>query len=396
MTAIDRLGSQLEAAAARQVSRKRRRRVRPLALTAIVVSLGAAAAGWAATSLLKSGSPVPYHYGPPVAGRSEGAPIPGTMKLLISHVADPAGGAPWGLRYWETDRKYACIQVGRVYEGRLGQITGGKVFHELRPGVSVGALGGCFIQDGAGHAFAAVHTGAQSGAQPQTCPGADCRVPLTVDFGLLGPNAKRFTYRAGGRTHTATPRGGAYLVVQKHLAPVVRETGFHHKNAQLNLHVSAEPYLTLTPASQVITRVDYAGGACRVRITQQIYGSCYAQTGYVPIPQPAAGDVRAPVRATAARDGIRVRFRARQAVIDGRTGYTIEIRPDHGHGFVTQMYERNVAAGTEIDHTYGLYNHIRGGYRIVVRYRSVNARPGPTGSLAYPGLLVGEARVRVP
>lgn len=51
-------------------------------------------------------------------------------------VADPAGGPAWGLRYWETDRKYACVQVGRVDAGKLGQITRGKAFHELRLGVT--------------------------------------------------------------------------------------------------------------------------------------------------------------------------------------------------------------------------------------------------------------------
>ena len=62
------------------------------------------------------------------------------------------------MRYSETDRDCGCVQVGRVYEGKLGQITGGKVFHELRVGVLGSALGGCFILDGSGHAFAAVYT----------------------------------------------------------------------------------------------------------------------------------------------------------------------------------------------------------------------------------------------
>jgi hypothetical protein len=37
-----------------------------------------------------------------------------------------------------------------------------------------------------------------------------------------------------------------------------------------------------------------------------------------------------------------------------------------------------------------------GAYRIVVRYRTVSARPGPYASLDYPGVLVGQARVDVP
>jgi hypothetical protein len=421
-TPFDRLGRELEAAAARQVAavaapvrRRRRWRARTVAATVLGVAAGAGAASWAATSLLSPGSPVPFERGAPIAGHAQGAPIPGTVKLLADEVADPGGGPPWGLRYWETDRKYACVQVGRLYAGKLGQISGGRVFHELRLGVTRGALGGCFAMDGGGHAFTAIHTDAQRGAQPQPCPtgfrlGTKLRGPggrvttcreqdRTVDFGLLGPNAQAYTYRAAGRDRTATPLGGvgAYLVVQKRLEPVMREYGFHHRDPKLNLRGPAEPYIALTPASQVIRRVTYTGGTCVVRLVMGPYGSCNAQAGFVPIPQPRVRDVRAPIRAFAAPDGrgIRVRFRARQAVIDGRSGYDIEVRPVGARGFMTQTYSRNVAAGGRVRTTVGLYNRRRGAYRIVVRYRTVSPRPGPYASLAYPGLLVGEARIDV-
>ena len=354
--------------------------------------------------------------GAPIAGRAQGAPIPGTVKLLVGDVADPAGGVPWGLRYWETDRKYACVQVGGVWEGKLGQISGGKVFHELRLGVTNGALGGCFLLDGSGHAFTAIHTDAQPGAQPQPCPtgfrvgtalrgphGSTVRCPAprrTIDFGLLGPNATSFTYRAAGRDHTARPLGGvgAFLVVQQHVKPVMREFGFHHKDPKLNLSGPAEPYLSLTPGSQVIKRVAYTGGECVARVTLAARGACNAQAGYVPIPQPEVEDVRAPLRVflTPDKQAFRVRFRARQAVLDGRSTYTIEVRPVGGHGFITHRYSRNVAAGGLVRTTVGLYNHRRGRFRIVVRYRTVQAHPGPTGSPAYPGLIVGQVRINVP
>jgi hypothetical protein len=421
-TPFERLARELEAAAARQVAeaeavpRRRRRRGRTLAVAVVAVGGGAGAASWAASSLLSAGSPVPFERGAPIAGRAQGAPIPGTVKLLTDDVADPGGGPPWGLRYWETDRKYACVQVGRVYAGKLGQISGGKVFHELRLGVTRGALGGCFVLDGGGHAFTAIHTDAQRGAQPQTCPtgfrlgtelsGADgrdtrCDAPdRTIDFGLLGPNAKSFTYRAAGHDHAATPLGGvgAYLVVQKHIKPVIRKYGFHHRDPKFNLRGPAEPYIALTPASQVIKRVTYANGTCLVHVTMGPYGACNAQAGFVPITQPQVADVRAPIRAFAAPAGrgIRVRFRARKAVIDGRSGYDIEVRPVGGNGFLTQTYSRNVEAGGLVRTTVDLYDHRRGAYRIVVRYRTVRPRPGPTASLAYPGLLVGQARVDVP
>jgi hypothetical protein len=422
-TPFERLGRGLEAAAARQVAapapaapRRRRWRGRSLALTVVAVCIGAGAASWAATSLLSSGSPVPFVRGAPIAGRAQGAPIPGTVKLLTDDVPDPGGGPRWGLRYWETDRKYACLQVGRVYAGKLGQISGGNVFHELRLGVARGALGGCFVLDGDGHAFTAIHIDAQRGAQPPPCPsgfrqGSQLRGPhgrvmrctapdRTVDFGLLGPNAKSFTYRAGGRDHTAAPLGGvgAYLVVQKRIKPVIREFGFHHRDPKLNLRGPAEPYIALTPASQVVKRVTYANGTCIVHVTLFRYGACNADAGFVPIAQPTIGDVRAPIRAFAAPagGGIRVRFRARQAVIDGRSGYDIEVRPVGSRGFMTQTYSRNVQAGALVRTTVDLYNHRRGPYRIVVRYRTVRSRPGPYASLAYPGLLVGETRLDVP
>jgi hypothetical protein len=359
---FERLGRELEAAAARQiapavaVTRRRRWRGRTLALALLALAAGAGAAAWAATTLLSSRSPVPFARGAPIAGRVQGAPIPGTVKLLADDVPDPGGGPPWGLRYWETDRKYACVQVGRVYAGKLGQISDGKVFHELRLGVARFGLGGCYAMDGSGHAFTASHTDAQRGAQPPPCPtgfrlGTQLRGPhgsvirctapdRTVDFGLLGPNARSFTYRKAGQDHAATPLGGvgAYLVVQKRIKPVMREFGFHHRDPKLNLRGPAEPGIALTPASQVIRRVEYTSGTCVVHVTLYPYGACNAQAGFVPIPHPQTGDVRAPIRAFAAPDGrgIRVRFRARQAVVDARSGYDIEVRPVGARGFMTR------------------------------------------------------------
>jgi hypothetical protein len=419
-TPFERLGRELEAAAQRQASVLERRprarhRRRSLALLVAAVVLGAGAVAWAATALLSSGSPVPFERGAPVPGRAEGAPVPGTVTLLATNIADPDGGVPWGLRYWETDRKYGCLEAGRVYDGKLGQITDGRVFHELRVGVTRGALGGCFVLDGSGHAFVALHTDAFAGAQPQGCPvgfrpdtktktphgTTRCRTgDRTVDLGLLGPNAKTYTYRAGGHLHTTTPLGqvGAYLVVQRRLKPVMREYGFHHRNPKLNLRGPAEPYIAVTPASQVIKGVIYTAGDCMVRITGAPRGSCYAQAGYTPIPQPRVADVRAPIRAFAAPDGrgIRVRFHARQAVVDGRSGYSIEVRPASTRGFLVQDYAHNLNAGDLVRTTVDLYNKHHGTYRIVVRYRTVHARPGPYATPAYPGLLVGETTVTVP
>lgn len=417
MTALERLGRELESAAARQVQAPRRRWSTRM-LVAGVLALGASggAAAWAASALLSDGAPVAFQRGAPVAGRAQGAPVAGTVKLLVDDVADPAGGPAWGLRYWETDRKYGCVQVGRVFEGKLGQITGGNVFHELPLGVAKDGLGGCYGLDGSGHGFVALHTDARAGGQSPSCPTGfapgtvlkgpggrkvTCRIgERTVDFGLLGPNARTFTFRSRGAARTGTPAGdsGAYLVVQKRLRPVVREYGFHHRDPKLNRRGPAEPFITQTPGSQVITTVTYAAGVCRVRITTAILGPCHGLAGFVPIPQPRIGELTAPIRAFAAPDGrgIRVRFRAGAPVVDGRSGYTIEVRPARSRGFSTQTYSRNIEAGRTVRTTVDLYDGRRGAYRIVVRYRSVGANPGPYASLAYPGMLVGEARVTVP
>jgi hypothetical protein len=412
-TPLERLGRQLEEAAERQVAsvprRRRRWRGRSLGLLGVAVTFGVGAAAWATTELLSTGAPVPFVFGAPVAGTAEGAPLPGSVKLLADDVPDPGGGPPWALRYWETDRKFGCLQVGRIYQGKLGQITGGKVFHELRVGVTTDALGGCFMLDGSGHAFAAVHTGAKRGAQPQPCPTTtgtlrgrdgviDCgAIDRTLDFGLLGPNARSYVLRADGHERTATPLGdvGAYLVVQKRLPPTIREVGFHHKDPRLNVHAAVDPYLTLTPASKVIRRVDYAAGTCTVRLTNEIPGACSRQAGYVPIPQPAVGDVRARVRIVRTDDPrtFRVRFRARQAVVDGRSAYDIQIRPKHSRLWSGRSYEHNVAAGSLVKTTFRARDGWHGTYVVTARFRTVRPRPRPVASPASPGLLVGRAEV---
>jgi hypothetical protein len=417
-TPMERLGRELEAAAERQmiaIAAAPRRRGRPrwrgrsLGLFVAAVGFGVGAGAWAATQFLATGSPVPFVYGAPVAGVAEGAPLPGTVRLLADNVPDPAGGPPWGMRYWETDRKYGCVQVGRVYQGKLGQITGGKVFHELRIGVLGSALGGCFILDGNGHAFAAVYTDARHGGQPAPCPSAmgtlrtehgviRCDVSdRTIDFGLLGPHATSYVARVNDRDRRANPLGavGGYLVVQKRLPPTLREVGFHHKDPKLNTRAVVDPTLTLTPASKVIRRVDYAAGTCMVRLTQDIFGACRAQMGYAPIQQPKVRDVRAPVRLVKVGDGrtFRVRFRARQPVVDGRSAYYIQIWQRNGRENSGKVYEHNLRAGDLVKTTFRARNGWRGAFVVSAYFRTVRARPGPIGSPAHPGVLVGRAEI---
>jgi hypothetical protein len=412
MTPMERLGRELEAAASRQIgapASRRRARRRWLGLFVALVGFGAGAGAWAATQLLRTGSPVPFVFGAPVAGVEQGVALPGTVRLLADDVPDPAGGLPWGMRYWETDRKYGCIQVGRVYQGRLGQIGDGKVFHELRVGVTSGALGGCYILDGSDHAFAAMHTDARRGGQPAPCPSRmgtvrtkrgviRCDVTdRTIDFGLLGPHATSYVARVDGRDRRLSPLGavGGYLVVQKRLPPTIRVIGFHHKDPKLDFRGPVDPSLTLTPASKVIRRVDYAAGSCTVRLTQNIFGACRAQMGYTPIPQPTARDVRAPIRLIKVGDGrtFRVRFRARQPVVDGRSAYYIQIWRRNGRANSGKSYEHNLRAGEDVKTTFRARDGWHGTFVVSAYFRTVRPRPGPFGSPAYPGLLVGRAEI---
>ena len=417
---FERLHDELVSAASRQIAVDRTppvRRLRRVALVAALLSVGLGAVAWAATAILATGDPVPYMRGAPIVGTKQGAPLAGTVTML-AEVADPDGGPAWGMRYWETDRKYACVQVGRLYQGKLGQITDGNVFHEIRPGFVERGLGGCFLQDGAGHAFVALHTDAMRGGQFPTCftntvkpmtsyrrrdgQVVPCAKPVrTVDFGLLGPGAKQLTYKAGGESHTMTPAGGvgAYLVVQRHIKPVLREFGFHHKDPKLNLRGVAEPYLAQTPGSQVITRVVYARGSCGVKVTSSLRGSCFAQAGFVPIPQPNVEDVRARVTAFHAPDGdgIRVRFLAREPVVDGRSTYTVEVHPKGVNGWTAQDYAHNLVAGTRVRLTVDEYPRFHGTYRIVVRYVMQSPTPNPLATPdARRGILVGTTTVKVP
>lgn len=73
-----------------------------------------------------------------------------------------------------------------------------------------------------------------------------------------------------------------------------------------------------------------------------------------------------------------MRFRARQAVTDGRSAYDIEVRPVGVRGFMTQSHSRNVKAGGLVRTTVGLYDRRRGAYRIVVRFRGVSHAPAHT------------------
>jgi hypothetical protein len=235
---IDRLGAELTRAATAEPQLSRRAGWRPrwlrsmpprtlLAVPALAV-LGTGAA--LAAGILLTGTPAGPKVAPtPTAGY--GAANPATATLLPLHVADPAGGLPWGLRMVRTTRDDLCLQVGRLADGMIGALgedgsfRNDQRFHPFSDNYQDPL--GCVPLDADGHGFInaivwGLPTSAMAGGgclahfsrrRLIPCPTQDTR---DVYFGLLGPDASSITYvSAGGQTVSVATVGsdGAYLIV---------------------------------------------------------------------------------------------------------------------------------------------------------------------------------------
>ena len=119
---LDLLGDRLGDAAAREIAaerhRRRRFRLNPFLLAAILAAL--VGAGTVTATGVFTGS------GAPVQGEKEGTAQPGVLP--DSAAADPGGGLPWALRVFVDDRGRECIQLGRLRDGTLGMVMSGQ-FH---------------------------------------------------------------------------------------------------------------------------------------------------------------------------------------------------------------------------------------------------------------------------
>ncbi len=200
-----------------------------IALVALALVLATAAITLAATGVILTGSPVrPAH--PPIATAGEGIPVRSGARLLPMRVPDPAGGLPWGMRIIHTTRGLICVQIGRVYDGQLGQLGVDGAFHDdgrfhalptdALPDVLGNAdgwmAGNCaspgeiYAGDSVGLQLSAASSPPQGGGVP-----ADRR---EISFGLLGVHAVSVTYRSGSETRTqpVLPGLGAYLIVQRY------------------------------------------------------------------------------------------------------------------------------------------------------------------------------------
>jgi hypothetical protein len=109
-----------------------------------------------------------------------GKPVDGTVTIAPTSDPDPDGGPPWALRYWQTTNGWVCTQVGRVQDGKLGEVDELGNFTEVpaRPG---GCAGGGparpFDTRQLGYGWQSMKTGGKE--------------PRTVIYGGFGPALKR-------------------------------------------------------------------------------------------------------------------------------------------------------------------------------------------------------------
>jgi hypothetical protein len=436
---LDRLGAEIEriATAGARPARRHRHRAGPFGRRALVLALltliVAAAAAVAATTGLLTGDPVQnpagVGFGDPKSGL--GVPVPASVKLAPLRAADPAGGLPWGARTLKTTRGYACLQIGRVQDGRIGAIGQDGAFaddgrfHELPPGVIEGIQ--CGPQDGAGHGFLAIaynglpasgleracrsgQAGSvtlRDGTTIPPCPRADQRL---VFFGLLGPQATAVTYRADdGSVATQRVSGpeGAYVVV-------VRPSARHPAKGSFSLG--------RTPGSGLLSVRYRDGSVCRIVSPIRLGGArqCPAK-GYV-APRGArltAADVATPVRATVSARPVEphypglpghqprqwrvtVRFRARVASTDQSRFYKVSLTPDHQtlcrFGGAGGPVSHDVAAGAVVRHVIWVPARCRGELYVTVTLHQQHGAPYPMPSpMRTKGdPLVGQVTARIP
>ena len=325
------------------------RRGRPLALLAVLV-LAATTGALAAAGVFRTGTPVGAQPGyAPVSNQGFGTARPGSMRVLALRVADPGGGAPWGMGAFQTTRGVACPVAGRVSNGRLGALgidyafaDDGR-FHPLLASASIDIA--CLPPDARGHLFLTGEGGIVNAsgdvapvaaiAQRPHCdlPGEHdwgVRCPQsalrTLFYGFLGPDARTVSYSYDGARHVEDVSGpdGGYLVVLP--APPGSAVG---RKAKLG---GFKPGPTLYAT--------YSGGhTCPVENALEVSGpgSC-ALVGYVqpPVQLPTAGALATVARvsyhprllyggpAALRVPGLLITFTARVAISDTRSTYAVE------------------------------------------------------------------------
>ena len=214
-------------------------------------------------------------------GPTRGDPV--VSDAMVARTADPRGGLPWGLRVVQTKRGVACVNVGRLSDGRIGMLgqdgsfgNDGR-FHPLSPAIGNQS---CGLLDARGHAFINVASSVLAASAGQVFSGdrcdsrvSDARVitrpcPLRdqrqVAYGLLGPDAVSVSYQGVGGRQGTEPTGpdGAFLVVLPMTEPMCPARTARCANfSSTDSAALAGPGLV----RGMITSVTYRGGrVCRV------------------------------------------------------------------------------------------------------------------------------------
>jgi hypothetical protein len=397
------------------VARARRHRRR------VVVSLALAAlalmgAGGGAL-LLAPGKPVaPAFELPAMSTVGIGRPLAPSLALLPMRVADPAGGPPWGMRVIRTTRGLACIQAGRVLDGRLGGIGIGYAFkadgrfHPFAPADAI-SEDSCATVDRHGRAFQpgapAIVTAdglplAGENLWPYErvhcdlpgeqdwgvrCPQADLR---EIAVGLLGPDAASISVSAPGRHFTLEPVGpdGAYLIVLPAPAGINRgrAAGPYGAGAGHGAWARAIATLTVTyrdgshceiPAySQKQTcspkGLDVSTGSPPTNLTTPLHVSYRPLLAYSP-PLLAEGAAGQSFRGSGSATnkpgpGLLITFTAPTAAPSISSGYDVELHPRAVPGcktpslIVAQPTQQTLAAGAPVQIAVSLQSSCRTTY----------------------------------
>jgi hypothetical protein len=368
---IERLAA--EAAPSSVGTSGRRRRLLPLVIALALLAFAAAAL--AATGVFKTGAPVRTGVGDLThPGSDFGGVRPGHVSGILAQSPDPAGGPPWGIRVIGTTRGVACLQVGRVVNGRLsvlgqdGLFHDDGLFHPLPTAVTTPS-DGCFAPDAAGNLFTAVEDAnvpasglslrfsappAETIAPPGGCSNGDLHTPQKLPpcpvgderalyYGMLGPQATGIAYTASGERRTvATGKGGAYLIVL---------------TASKLLDGGGSSLIPL-PGAQPIRQITYHNGAaCDIPV--EAAGKACPLVGYQPARLPRPDHVAATLHVThpigpppgaaggPRLHGLAVEFTARVAITSAQTGYVLVLQRCGGGSFGVGT-RTNIAAGERV------------------------------------------------
>ncbi len=427
---------------ARPVQSERKARRIPLLAAVVAGALLFAAAAFAASRIIGVGAPVTASRGQerPTKTTGIGVPVTGPRRSAISaqllpiSVADPAGGLPWGIRLAHTTRGLVCVQVGRLFDGRLGvlgqdgEFHNDGLFHELPAAVldpyTCSQPQDTVLYSSEGLAAAGAMPGPTSsclypGAAPEhgarlpACPTADERL---IAFGLLGPNARSVYYPAAEGVQTLRTVGsdGAYLLVLRqppvNLKTLAAQVGPLRKRftpvftpAMLlgrypTLGSSSRPHglFPIETASAVILAAQYRFGkhTCQSGSTLQPGGgpactSALVRTpSFVPFIEPGL-HTSVQVAARPARGGyqLELTFRAPASVFDASTAYGVQVTMPAGAtcgrgGVSGQSLESDIHRGQPahisvfIAHPAGCTGTVRGR---VIYGRQPDGFTGPVG-----------------